>query len=94
MRKQLDAINDHFMLHVVSQDKGVQSALVARPTTPDVKEVREPRTRSFKDDESQQNAKKYYVEDLGEPMLLVDSKKKNGSVDNTPIYDLTVLQKG
>ncbi|KAJ8735814.1 hypothetical protein PYW07_007434 [Mythimna separata] len=93
MRRQLDMINDHFMLHNVNQDRGVQSALVARPRSPGANEAREPRERSFEDEEVQKNARKYYVEDLGEDMLLVDSKKKNASRDNAPVYDLTVLQK-
>ena len=94
MRRQLDMINDHFMIHNVNQERGVQSALVARQRSPAVNDPREARTRSFEDDEVQKNARKYYVEDLGEDMLLVDAKKKNASKDNAPVYDLTVLQKG
>lgn len=95
MRRQLDMINDHFILHNGNQNIGVQSALVARPRSPGANEAREPRARSLDDDdELQQNARKFYVEDLGEDMLLVDSKKKNASKDNAPVYDLTVLQKG
>lgn len=94
MRRQLDLINDHFILHNLNQDRGVQSALVARPRPPAEDDAREPRARTFDDDDTPQSAKKFYVEDLGEDMLLVDSKKKNSSKGNVPVYDLTILQKG
>ncbi|XP_035452299.2 uncharacterized protein LOC118277546 isoform X2 [Spodoptera frugiperda] len=93
MRRQLDLINDHFILHNLNQDRGVQSALVARPRPPAEDDAREPRARTFDDDDTPQSAKKFYVEDLGEDMLLVDSKKKNSSKGNVPVYDLTILQK-
>uniref|UniRef100_A0A2A4JG03 THD domain-containing protein n=1 Tax=Heliothis virescens TaxID=7102 RepID=A0A2A4JG03_HELVI len=93
MRRQLDMIKDHFIVHNLNQDRLVQSALVARPRPSSLAEAREPRARSFEEDEVPQNARKYYVEDLGEDMLLVDSKKKNASKDNAPVYDLTLLQK-
>ncbi|XP_047023502.1 uncharacterized protein LOC124632644 isoform X1 [Helicoverpa zea] len=93
MRRELDMIKDHFIIHNLNQDRLVQSALVARPRPSSLAEAREPRARSFEDDEVPQNARKYYVEDLGEDMLLVDSKKKNASKDNAPVYDLTLLQK-
>lgn len=97
MRRELDIIKDHFIIDNLNQDKGVQgvqSALVARPRPPGAVEAREPRTRSFNDDEVPQNARKYFVEDLGEDMLLVDSKKKNASKDDAPVYDLSVIRKG
>lgn len=93
MRRQLDLINDHFILHNLNQDRGVQSALVARPRPSAEDDAREPRARTFDDDDTPQSAKKFYVEDLGEDMLLVDSKKKNSSKGNVPVYDLTILQK-
>ncbi|CAH2241084.1 jg13142 [Pararge aegeria aegeria] len=37
--------------------------------------------------------KRYYVEDLGEDMLLVDSSKKNPSQEKVPTYDLPLFQK-
>ncbi|XP_026739001.1 uncharacterized protein LOC113501898 isoform X1 [Trichoplusia ni] len=93
MRRQLDMIKDHFIMQNLNQDRVMQSALVARPRPPGLVETREPRTRSFEDEEVPQKARKFYVEDLGEDMLLVDSKKKNASKDNSPVYDLTVLQR-
>ncbi|XP_075976371.1 uncharacterized protein LOC142976728 [Anticarsia gemmatalis] len=92
MRRQLDMIKDHFIINNLN-DRGVQSPLVALPRPPGMIEAREPRMKSVGDDETGQSARKYYVEDLGEDMLLVDSKKKNSSKDNTPVYDLTILQK-
>ncbi|CAB3241091.1 unnamed protein product [Arctia plantaginis] len=92
MRRQLDMIKDQFIINNIN-DKGVQAALVGVPRPPMVIETREPRMKSLDDDETAQNARKYYVDDLGEDMLLVDSKKKNSSKDNTPVYDLTMLQK-
>lgn len=93
MRKQLDMIKDHLILNNIN-DKAVQGALVGLPRPPGVVEGREPRMKSIDDDEAVQSARKYYVEDLGEDMLLVDSKKKNATSDNVPVYDLTMLQKG
>ncbi|XP_028029983.1 uncharacterized protein LOC114242881 [Bombyx mandarina] len=82
MRRQLDMIKDHFMFQNIGHETLVQSALVApKPQSSD----REPRMNN-------ENAKKYFVEDLGEDMLLVDSRKKNMTQD---ILDnnFSVLQK-
>lgn len=92
MRTQLDLIKDQFIISNIN-DKGVQAALVGLPMPPSFIETRKPRMKPLGDDETAQNARKYYVEGLGEDMLLVDSKKKNSSEDNTPVYDLTMLQK-
>lgn len=76
-------IKDHFMFQNIGHETLVQSALVApKPQSSD----REPRMNN-------ENAKKYFVEDLGEDMLLVDSRKKNMTQD---ILDnnISVLQKG
>lgn len=90
MRRQLDGLKDHFLVYNLNQDKPVQSALVSQSQP----QEREPRMNTGFTDEIAQNAKRYYVEDLGEDMLLMDSKKKNHSKDNTILYDLSILQKG
>lgn len=90
MRRQLDVMKDHFIINNIN-DRGVQSALVLQPRPSNVVEAREARMKSI--DNEAQNARKYYVEDLGEDMLLVDSKKKNSSQDKSAIYDLKMQQK-
>ncbi|KAJ0182315.1 hypothetical protein K1T71_001684 [Dendrolimus kikuchii] len=90
MRRQLDSLKDHFLVYNLNQDKPVQSALVSQ-SRPQAE--REPKTNTGISDEIAQNAKRFYVEDLGEDMLLVDSKKKNHSEDKTMVYDLSILQK-
>lgn len=59
-----------------------------RPTA----EARVGRMGSSPDDSTGQMAKKFYVEDLGEDMLLVDAKKKNSSKDNLPT--ISILPRG
>lgn len=93
MRRQLDLIKDHFLIQNLpnlSQDRIVQSALVGRQRP--VTEAREARMGSSSGDGTGQTAKRYYVEDLGEDMLLVDSKKKNSSKENLPT--ISIMQKG
>lgn len=93
MRRQLDMIKDHFLIQNLpnlGQDKIVQSALMGRPRP--TAEARVGRMGSSPDDSTGQMAKKYYVEDLGEDMLLVDAKKKNSSKDNLPT--ISILPRG
>ncbi|CAG4954160.1 unnamed protein product [Colias eurytheme] len=97
MRKQLDVLRDQFLIQnlrdgVIHPDKTIQSPLVShlRPRQRGL-EAREPRME-FKDEISP-NARRLYVEDLGEDMLLLDSSKKNPSHDKNPSYDLSVFQK-
>lgn len=93
MRRQLDFIKDNFSIQNIEQDRVVSSALVA--PSPRSVETREPRMSKNAQDDGPQNARRYFVEDLGEDMLLVDSKKKNSTKDNnTPVYDFSILQKG
>ncbi|KOB69104.1 Uncharacterized protein OBRU01_13650 [Operophtera brumata] len=98
MRRQLDLIKEHFLIQnlpSLGQEKIVQSALLGRPRP--VAEAREGRMENSPEDRAGQTPKKYYVEDLGEDMLLVDAKKKNLSKDNLPTIsilprDLVVAQ--
>lgn len=99
MRRQFDVLREQFLIQnikegVLNQDKEykpVQSPLVAnfKPHTKGV-DVRE--GRDF--DKNEIPPKTYYVEDLGEDMLLIDSSKKNPSQDKAPTYDLSFFHKG
>ncbi|XP_050682013.1 uncharacterized protein LOC126977290 isoform X2 [Leptidea sinapis] len=93
MRRQLDTLRDQFLVQnlkdgVLNQDRIVQSHLRSHQRTP---EVREPRT-GIKD-EIPPNTRRYYVEDLGDDMLLVDSSKKSPSHGGNSVYDLSIFQK-
>lgn len=57
-------------------------------------DAREPRMESRAKIDISPNARRYYVEDLGEDTLLVDSSKKNPTTEKTPVIDLSVFQKG
>ncbi|CAK1602377.1 unnamed protein product [Parnassius mnemosyne] len=98
MRKQIEVVKEQILIQnfkdgVVEQDKPIQSPLVSqlRPQVRGV-EVREPRFNFAKEDISS-NARRYYVEDLGEDMLLVDSSKKNSKQDKSPVYEISAFQK-
>ncbi|CAH2050804.1 unnamed protein product, partial [Iphiclides podalirius] len=97
MRKQIEVVREQFLIHnfkngVVEQDRPQHSALVSN-FRPQVRgETREPRMNYPKEDISP-NARRYYVEDLGEDMLLVDSSKKDAKQDKTPIYDISAFRK-
>lgn len=89
MRRQLDLVKDHLLIQNLpnlSQDRIVQSALVGRPRP--AAEAREARMEISSEDKTAQTAKRYYVEDLGEDMLLVDLKKKNSSKENVPTISI------
>ncbi|XP_068626628.1 uncharacterized protein [Battus philenor] len=97
MKKQIEIVREQFLIQnfkdsVVEQEKPLHSALVTR-LRPQVRmESREPRMNFAKEDVSP-NARRFYVEDLGEDMLLVDSSKKDSKKDKSPVYDLGVFQK-
>uniref|UniRef100_A0A1E1W729 THD domain-containing protein n=1 Tax=Pectinophora gossypiella TaxID=13191 RepID=A0A1E1W729_PECGO len=93
MRRQLDNMKDQFLLNH-SQDRIESSPLVAekRHMFKGI-DVREPRMDSGAKADISPNARRYYVEDLGEDMVLVDSRKKNPSTDKAPVYDLSVFKK-
>ncbi|XP_041975839.1 uncharacterized protein LOC121730748 [Aricia agestis] len=95
IRRQLDILRDQILIQniregVLHQEKPVQSPLLAnlRPRDKDGRESRE-----LIGDPISPNARKYYVEDLGEDMVFVDSSKKKSSQDKVPVYDLSVFQK-
>ncbi|XP_047520065.1 uncharacterized protein LOC125059616 isoform X1 [Pieris napi] len=99
MKKQLDVLKDQFLIQnvrdgILNQNKAVQSPLVSQ-LRPHMRgfEAREPRMEapSLKDQLSP-NARRYYVENLGDDMVLLDSSKKDASHDKTP-YDLSIFQK-
>lgn len=87
MRRQLDLMKDHLFVQNLGQDRPVSRPLVSPP-----RQIvdRVPRLDAAFD--KPQNTKKYYVEDLGDDMLLVDTKRKN-SMDNSDTK-ITVLQRG
>ncbi|XP_072939980.1 uncharacterized protein [Epargyreus clarus] len=98
MRKQLDVLKEQLLVQnirdsVINSEKAVQSPLVSH-LKPHFKghEVREPRMEFGNKEDISLNTRKYYVEDLGEDMLLVDSKKKS-SQNKVPVYDLPGFQK-
>ncbi|XP_034837696.1 uncharacterized protein [Maniola hyperantus] len=95
LRRQFDVLREQFLIQnikdgVLNQDRAVQSPLVSnfKPQLKGV-EVREGREYI----RSEVPPKRYYVEDLGEDMLLVDSSKKNPSQEKLPTYDLSFFQK-
>lgn len=99
MRKQMDTLREQFLIQnfkegALSQDKPIHSQLISN-LRPQLKgpEAREGRM-DFRKNELSPNARKYYVEDLGEDMLLVDSSKKVSSQNKEPVYDISVFQKG
>lgn len=98
MRRQLDSLKEQFVIQNLKEGeqlKGVQSPLISklRPIEMKGHEAREGRM-DFESSEMSPNARRYYVENLGEDMLLVDSSKKNPSHDKLPTYDLAMFKKG
>lgn len=95
----MDTLREQFLIQnfkegALSQDKPIHSQLISN-LRPQLKgpEAREGRM-DFRKNELSPNARKYYVEDLGEDMLLVDSSKKVSSQNKEPVYDISVFQKG
>ncbi|CAK1540274.1 unnamed protein product [Leptosia nina] len=99
MRKQLDVLKDQFLIQnvrdglLLRQDKAVQSPLVSHLRPSRGPEAREPRMDPTLKDEISPNARRYYVEDLGEDMLLIDSSKKDPSHEKSQLSDLPIFQK-
>ncbi|XP_030022129.1 uncharacterized protein LOC115441466 isoform X2 [Manduca sexta] len=87
MRRQLDGLKDH-MIQNLSHDK--QSEFVAPPRP--VAEARRARMETYSDDPAQKT-RKYYVENFGDDMLLVDSKKKHSNKDIDSALDLPFQNK-
>ncbi|XP_073958270.1 uncharacterized protein isoform X2 [Choristoneura fumiferana] len=93
MRRQLDSMKDQFIMQTlrdnIHQDKLEQSALISNLRPPyRGSVVREPRM----DTSTETPPRKYYVEDLGEDMLLVDSSKKTDKGE-VPQLELPIFQK-
>ncbi|XP_063616403.1 uncharacterized protein LOC134789708 [Cydia splendana] len=92
MRRQLETMRDQFVYQSVKdghQDNIQQSALTSVRS---YKPEREPRMDPSVDESK---PRRYYVEDLGEDMLLVDSSKKADKTDKTdePVLGLPIFQK-
>ncbi|XP_045459709.1 uncharacterized protein LOC123670243 [Melitaea cinxia] len=97
MKRQLDSLKEQFLVQNLKEGellKAVQSPLISklRPIQMKGHEAREGRM-DFENSELSSNARRYYVENLGEDMLLVDSSKKNPSHDKLPTYDLAMFKK-
>ncbi|XP_045770461.1 uncharacterized protein LOC123870987 [Maniola jurtina] len=95
LRRQFDVLREQFLIQnikegVLNQDRAVQSPLVSN-FKPQLKGVEVREGREFI--KSEVPPKRYYVEDLGEDMLLVDSSKKKPSQEKLPTYDLSFFQK-
>lgn len=98
MRKQIEVVREQFLIQnfkngVMEQDRPEHSALVSN-FRPQIKAVDREARMNFPKEDISPNAKRYYVEDLGEDMLLVDSSKKDAKEDKTPVYDMSAFQKG
>ncbi|OWR45469.1 TNFSF5 protein [Danaus plexippus plexippus] len=98
MRRQLDVLRDQFLIQnlkdgLINNEKPLQSPLVSqlRPAAKRL-EHREGRSGIDKNDISP-NARRYFVEDLGEDMLFMDSSKKSPSQSVAQIQDLPVFHK-
>lgn len=90
-RKQLDLLRDQFFMR--NQEK-IQSSPLVSVTDRNYQDIRQPRMESGAKVEISSNAKRYFVENLGEDMLLMDSGKKNPTTDKIPIAELSLLQRG
>ncbi|KAI5645027.1 hypothetical protein NE865_03001 [Phthorimaea operculella] len=93
MRRQIDLMKDQFLINH-SQERLEPSPLVADRRFKGI-DLRQPRMNPGPGLEVSPNARKYFVEDLGEDMLLVDSSKKSPvSTDSAPVLnDLSILKK-
>ncbi|KAL4716918.1 hypothetical protein ACJJTC_012729 [Scirpophaga incertulas] len=86
IKKQIDMLKEQIMVANLNQDK-IQSSPLVFQTPLQNNEARHPRMEGSK---SQQNPKTFFVEHLGDDMLLVDSSKKEPK-QNT-VIDLLVVQ--
>lgn len=102
MRRQLDALKDQMFIQnfrdaTLGQERLQQAALVSirgPSLLPQSRQMdREPRV-FFTKDEISPNARKYYVEDLGDDVLLVDSSKKNPTPTKAPETVPVIASKG
>lgn len=92
LRRQIDTMKDHLLNHNLSQE--LQSSFVMRPRQQEERESRIPRKYVATENTDSENAKKFFVEDLGQDLLFVDSKKKiETDTKHTTTY-LTTVQKG
>lgn len=84
-------LKDQFFMR--NQEK-IQSSPLVSVTDRNYLDIRQPKMESGAKVEISTNARRYFVENLGEDMLLVDSGKKNPSADKMSIIDLPLLQRG
>lgn len=76
-----------------NQEK-IQSSPLVAVTEGNYLNIKQPRMESGAKVDISTNARRYFVENLGEDMLLVDSAKRNPTVDKMPIVELSLLQRG
>ncbi|RVE51940.1 hypothetical protein evm_003406 [Chilo suppressalis] len=93
MRQQLDSLKEQFMMHSLGQDKIQSSPLVSFQRPLPSSEIRHPRMEGSSKDVNPLNPRKYFVEDLGDDMLLVDSSKRNPSKELLPSMDMMQAKK-
>lgn len=84
-------LKDQFFMR--NQEK-IQFSPLVSVTDRNYLDVRQPKMESGAKVEVSTNARRYFVENLGEDMLLVDSEKKNPNADKMSIIDLPLLQRG
>lgn len=96
MRRQLDYMKEQYLNINFNSNHAKAEASPLVYEKPNFKgiDVREPRMESAAKIDMTSNPRKYFVEHLGEDMLLVDSSKKNPKVDKEPVYDLSLTRNG
>ncbi|KAL0850852.1 hypothetical protein ABMA28_006768 [Loxostege sticticalis] len=93
MRKQMDMIRDQFLMQSLGSDKTQASPLVSYQRPLPGSDIRQPRMDNSKDEDTVLNPRRYFVENLGEDMLLVDSTRKSPRRENLPVHDLSLTSK-
>lgn len=72
----------------------IQSTPLISETDKNYPDIRQPRMETGAKADISTNARRYFVENLGQDMLLIDSGKKSPTADKVPIVDLSLLQRG
>lgn len=90
-RKQLDSLRDQF---ITKNQEKIQSSPLVAVTDSIYPDIRHPRMESGAKVVIPTNARRYFVDNLGEDILLMDSGKKIPTPDKMPIVELSLLQRG
>lgn len=91
-RKQLDLLRDQF---VMRNQENIQSSPLVSVTDKNFPDIGHPRMESGAANvDIPKNARRIFVDNLGEDMLLVDSGKKTPTADKMPVVELSLLQRG